>query len=104
MVMHKKHHHIYTRALKSFDQMTTFEKIVTTVGSIEPITSIPQVTLVYSLKSAEELSLFSWAFGIFGTVLWLIYAIKKKSWPLIVSSLLWLLIYIPIVVAIVLYG
>lgn len=104
MPQHKKHQHIYTGALKSFKKMTPFERIVTLVGSIEPITSIPQVTRVWSLKSAEELPLFSWAFGTFGTVLWLVYAIQRKSWPLITASVLWLLIYIPIVVAIILYG
>ncbi len=59
MPRHKKHRHVYDRALKSIADMTTFEKVVTVVGSIEPITSIPQVVLVYRLQSADELSLFS---------------------------------------------
>lgn len=103
MSKHQKQGHIYERAIKSFESMTTFEKTVTVIGSIEPITSIPQVLLVYELQSADELSLFTWSFGVFATSLWLIYAISRKSWPLITSSILWLAADIPIVVAILLF-
>jgi len=104
MPVHKKHQHFPLNAFSSFNKLTSFEKLVTIVGSIEPITSIQQVARLYELKSAVELPLFSWAFGMFGTCLWLAYGIKRKSGPLIISSLLWLGIYIPIVIAILLYG
>jgi uncharacterized protein with PQ loop repeat len=104
MAKHKKHQHVYQRLVKSFDDMTPFERVVTIIGSIDPISAIPQVTRVYQLRSAEELSLFTWGFGVFSTALWLTYGIRRRSWPLIASSLLWLAADIPIVVAIILYG
>lgn len=102
--MHKKHQHVYTKVVKSFEHMTPFERFVTIIGSLNPIASIPQVIRVWNLRSAEELSLFSWAFGLFGTIVWLIYGISRRSWPLIASGLLWLAVYVPIVIAIILYG
>lgn len=104
MAKHKKHQYVYQRLIKSFEKMTPFEKVVTVIGSVEPVASIPQVLLVYELKSAEELSLFTWGFGIFATTLWLVYSIQRKSWPLITSSFLWLAADIPVVIAILLYG
>lgn len=81
-----------------------FERVVTVVGSIEPLSSIPQTAKVWQLQSTNELSLFSWAFGVFATSLWLIYAIKKRSIALVLSSFLWIAVDLPVVVAILLYS
>lgn len=99
-----KYKDLYHKARKSFGDLTIFEKTVTVIGSIEPIASVPQVYLVYSLQSADQLSLFSWGFSVFAEIMWLVYGISRKSWPLVISSSLWLAVDVPIVIAIFIFG
>jgi len=100
MALHKKQHHF----IKLPKNTTYFELLVLGVGSVEPIASIPQIIKLWQLQQAEEFSLFTWAFGLFASALWLVYGIWKKSTAIWFTSLLWIAVYIPIVLAIILYG
>lgn len=95
---------VYMRVKHSFVSMSRLELMISIVGTIEPITSIPQVTRVWTLRSAEELPLITWGFSLFATLLWLFYGFKIKSMPIVLTSTLWAIIYTPIVVAIVLFS
>lgn len=69
-----------------------------------PMTAIPQILKVYSSQNVESLDLLSWLlYVIFGSV-FVIYALSEKLKPLIIEGSLWVIVYILMVTAIILYA
>lgn len=69
-----------------------------------PLTAAPQLIKVYTTQNVESLDLLSWLlYVIFGSV-FVIYATSEKLKPLIIEGSLWVIVYILMVVAIVLYA
>lgn len=81
-----------------------FEKIVLICSVVYPLTSVPQIVKVFSSHSAHDLSLLSWLLYAVLEAIFLIYAIQKRLVPIIIQDALWLLVYIILVIAILLYG
>jgi uncharacterized protein with PQ loop repeat len=59
---------------------------------IEPLMSLPQAYGIWIKHETQGVSITTWSFFIFAAVIWLIYGIQNKSWPLIVSSTLWCIV------------
>jgi uncharacterized protein with PQ loop repeat len=69
-----------------------------------PLTATPQLIKVYTAHNVESLDLLSWLlYVVFGSV-FVIYAMSERLLPLIIEGTLWVLVYILMVVAIVLYA
>ena len=69
-----------------------------------PFTAIPQLYKVYITHDVSSLALSSWVlYVIFGSV-FVVYACSKRLKPLIIEGLLWLLIYLLMVIAILIFG
>ena len=69
-----------------------------------PFTAIPQLDKVYITHDVSSLALSSWVlYVIFGSV-FVVYAFSKRLKPLIIEGLLWLLIYLLMVIAILIFG
>ncbi len=69
-----------------------------------PFTAIPQLYKVYITHDVSSLALSSWVlYVIFGSV-FVVYAFSKRLKPLIIEGLLWLLIYLLMVIAILIFG
>ena len=81
-----------------------FDKLVLIASVAYPLTAVPQIIKVYSRHSAHDLSLISWVLYALLESIFLIYAIQKQLIPIIIQDSLWLLIYIILIAAIVLYG
>jgi uncharacterized protein with PQ loop repeat len=81
-----------------FDYIVYFFTIAT------PLFELPQAYAIYVNRSAEDVSLLTWGFFLIDNFVWIIYAIKRKALPLLVTTALYLLIEIVIVVGIVLYA
>lgn len=68
-----------------------------------PFTAIPQVYKVFTTQDVSSLSLTSWIlYVVFGSV-FVVYAVSKKLTPLIIEGLLWVIIYVLMVAAILIY-
>lgn len=65
------------------------DRIVLFVAIAEPLMTIPQVYQIWSSRSATGVSPLTWLGYLLAAITWLVYGIKTKDKPLIVSSLLW---------------
>lgn len=69
-----------------------------------PLTAVPQLIKVYTIQNVESLDLLSWLlYVLFGSV-FVVYAMSEKLKPLIIEGSLWVVVYVLMVVAIILYA
>ena len=85
-------------------RLTRFEAIVTALVMIEPILSIPQIVKIFSTQSAGDYILLPWIGGFIVNVTWLVYGVKVKKAPVIISGVVWMTIHLSMMVGIILYG
>ena len=65
--------------------------LVLVVGIAEPVMTIPQVYKVWVENQTAGLSIYSWIFYGLGSCVWLVYGLKIKDKPVIVTGILWIL-------------
>jgi MtN3 and saliva related transmembrane protein len=80
-----------------------FGRFILAVAIIEPLTTIPQIYEIWSRKSANGVSLITWCFYTVTACIWLVYGIKIKEKPVIISSIMWILAEGLVVMGILLY-
>ncbi len=68
-----------------------------------PLFELPQAWDIYSTRSAEDVSLSTWAFFSVSNLAWIAYALRHKLWQLVVPYVLYLIIEVIIVVGILVY-
>jgi MtN3 and saliva related transmembrane protein len=68
-----------------------FGRFMLTVAIVEPLTTIPQIYQIWSSKSSAGVSLVTWLFYTISACIWLVYGVKIKDKPVIVSSASWVL-------------
>lgn len=83
---------------------TSFDKLVLICSIVYPATALPQIIKVFSSHSAHDLSLLSWVLYALLESIFLAYAINKRLVPIIIQDSLWLVVYIVLIMAILLYG
>lgn len=100
MTRHKSHLRKVHKAPKKefFDYIVYFFTIAT------PLFELPQAYAIYSSQSAEDVSLLTWGFFLLDNVVWIIYALKRRVLPLLITTTLYLVLEIIIVVGIILYS
>ncbi len=70
------------------------------VGIIQPLTTLPQIYLVYSSHDASQVSLFTWTGYNIASIILLIYGLKHKLTPIIWAQILWLVVQTPMMLAV----
>ena len=55
-------------------------------GILTTIAFVPQVVKTYKSKTAKDLSLSMFSIFFAGVVLWLIYGIIRKDWPIVAAN------------------
>lgn len=65
---------------------------------------IPQVVKIFRTKNARDISLLTFSVFSLGVILWLIYGIAIKEWPIIIANAVSLILILAIVVMKVKYG
>lgn len=83
---------------------TMSDQLVLVASVVYPATALPQIIKVYSHHSANDLSLLSWILYAVLEFILLVYAIKKRLTPIIIQDALWVIVYLVLIVAILLYG
>ncbi len=78
--------------------------IVMASSVIYPLTTIPQIIEIFTEKSAVNVSLATYVFYLLFTFIFLSYGISEKLKPIIVLQCLWLVVYSPVIVGLILYG
>jgi|GEM_PF-537619 len=69
-----------------------------------PLFELPQLLAIYHTKSAENVSLTTWAFFAVSNLAWITYAVRNKLRPLTITYSLYFVIEAAIVIGILLYG
>jgi uncharacterized protein with PQ loop repeat len=83
---------------------TPFDYLVYLFTVATPLFEIPQAITIYAHHSAGDVSIYTWGFFVIDNFVWIIYSIKKRLIPLLVTSVLYLLIEASVVVGIVIYS
>ncbi len=81
-----------------------FDYVIYFFSIVAPLFEIPQLWEILVNKSAENVAIVTWAFYLVDNIVWIIYGFKRKDWPIIISSSLYLIIEGAIVVGILLYS
>lgn len=68
-----------------------------------PLTNIPQLNLIYTTKVTTGLSVTTWAMYLVFGFIPLMYAISNKLRPLIISNILWMIVYGLMIYGILIY-
>ena len=80
------------------------DNAVSVVAVAYPMTAVPQAIKIFAEKNAQGLSFLAWlGFLLFELVL-VAYGVSHKLKPIIITGVLWTILYITILVGILKYG
>lgn len=89
------HRHQQTKRTKGLKQVQPLDNIMLASSFIYPLSGLPQVIAVWS---GGEVAVLTWilflAFGFLTTI----YGIAHRIWPIVVSSILWMLIELAVII------
>ena len=97
------HAHAHKHLLKN-KHRSKFDNFIYIFAFTTPLFEIPQLVSIVSAKSAGNVSLITWAYLAVSSLAWLIYGVKKKMRPLVVSYILYVIVEFSIVIAILLFN
>jgi uncharacterized protein with PQ loop repeat len=95
---HRSHKHVKKQSKEPIDYIIQFFVIAT------PLAEVPQALDIFTNHDASQVSLLTWGFFLFSSTAWLWYGIARKLQPLVVTSILYLVIEVAIVIGIVMYS
>lgn len=105
--MHTGYHHLQRRK-EPFPSKTKWkrflDRIAYFIGIVGPIMTIPQLLKIWVEQNASGVSLISWIAYLFTSCFWLAYAVSHKEKPLIFMYSAWIIVKVPILIGIILYG
>lgn len=94
----------FEKSPNSEDLKRFVDRIILAVAVISPLMTLPQVFKIWYYQSAAGVSLITWASYLIFAVVWFSYGIFHKNKPIIVSSFLWFIVKLMVVIGIVRYG
>lgn len=96
---HERVNHIAGwRKKQPFDFVVYFFMIAT------PLFEIPQAYTIFANQSAENVSLWTWVFFCIDNLVWMVYGFRQREMPLFLTSALYEIIEVSIVVGIIIYS
>ncbi len=101
MLVHK---HIAHKRKHKKQEVTSLDKLMYFVCFAYPFTAIPQLYKIYTSHNVTSLSLLTWVLYVFFGLVFLAYAVSKKLKPLIIEGALWVVVYVLMVIAIIIYS
>lgn len=93
---HKLHKHLRGKSKKD---TRTIDFLAFWVGIIQPLATIPQIILVYSLGTSIGISLLMWFAYNIASVIVLIYGLRHRLKPIWIPQILWLMVQTPMMLA-----
>lgn len=86
------HHHLLLGHKKYPKSKNSLDKVIYVAAFAAPIFELPQLSTIYSQHSAKDVSAVTWGCFALTSGMWLLYAIRHKIKPLIISYLLFFII------------
>lgn len=78
----------------------TIDTVALIVGILQPLSTIPQIYLVYSTHDASAVSLFMWTSFNIASVILLMYGLRHKLAPIIWAQVLWIAVQTPMMISV----
>ena len=103
MPHHSAHHFIRIKKLNKKQQKQLIKRSVLAIAIVEPAMTIPQIYEIWVNQSAGGVSELTWGLYIGSAIIWLLYGLQLKDKPLIISSFLWVLTDVAVVVGAIVY-
>lgn len=75
---------------------------VLVVAVAEPLSTFPQIYEIWIRHKSEGVSVLSWSLFAIAALIWLLYGLKIKDKPVIISSALWIITEIAVVLGVLL--
>lgn len=101
MVLMVQHHHV--RHIKKKKHKQPFDYVVYFFMIATPLFELPQSYAIYTSKSAESVSPYTWSFFFMASIVWLAYSIRNRLKPLIVMYSMYIFVEASIVAGIIMY-
>ncbi len=89
-----------THSSNKFKKPSTIDALALVVSIIQPLTTIPQIYLIYKSQDASEVSLFMWTSYNIASIILLLYGMKHKILPIICAQILWLVVQTPMMLSV----
>ena len=80
------------------------DRLLLIFACLGPISAIPQIIKIFSLRTAVSLSLISYSLWAIGDIPWIIYGYVHKERPIVIAYSLWMVMNIIIIIGILIYG
>ncbi len=84
--------------------MTLLATLATIVGVFLGLANLPQALKIFKRKSAKDISLTSYLIVEFGSIVWVLYGLEIKSFPIVLPNVLGFLASSLVLVGYFLYG
>lgn len=81
-----------------------FDRVIILVGMLNAVATLPQVLQIWVGQNADGVSVISWSYYAFGSVMFLIYGIIHKELPIIINYAAAMLLYVLIVIGTLMYS
>ena len=79
------------------------DKLMYIVAFAYPLTTIPQIIIIFSNHSSRNISLVTWSSSAACSLVSLIYALSHQLKPLIIEGILWTVMYAAVIIGILIY-
>lgn len=80
--------------------LNLFDLLVIVVSVVYPLSAIPQAISVFQ-GNTEGVAVLSWIFFFMCAALFLIYGIKRKVMPMIISNSIWVVMDVLVVIGVI---
>lgn len=70
---------------------------------ITPLFELPQAIEIFANQSAQDVSVWTWAFFCLDNFVWIAYAIRYKVRPVLITSILYEIIEVAILIGVIMY-
>ena len=91
--------YLHLREIKIF-----FDKNMFIFSLLGPLVTTPQVIRIWSRQSAQDISMITWTGYLIIALIWLKYGLVHKDKKIVLSSVLWMVMYLLIIAGKALYG
>lgn len=68
--------------------MTFLSALATIFGTLMALANFPQAIKIFQRKSVKDISILSFSVIFIGALIWIVYGIENKSFPLILSNII----------------
>lgn len=72
-------------------------------GFVGPLTSLPQLHMIITTHQTAGVSLLTWWLFTASAALWLAYSIAHRTWPVMISALLSIVVELSVITAVLVY-